>query len=124
MARRNGVRLSKHFELWEFESPDTGEVIVFPELVERLEKLRELVGGPVLVLSAYRTPEHNRGVGGAPDSYHLRGMAADVTWDGFELERAARWAELAGFDGIGRYPRKGSLHVDVRGYLARWTKGA
>lgn len=120
LARLNGFRLSEHFQLYEFESRDTREVRLSPELVERLERLRSLVGQPVLVLSGYRTPELNAQVGGVAGSFHTKGLAADVTWDGFRVDVAAHAAEQAGFDGIGRYARKGFVHVDVRGYLARW----
>jgi hypothetical protein len=30
------------------------------------------------VTSTYRSPEHNRAVGGVPSSYHLRGRAIDI----------------------------------------------
>jgi hypothetical protein len=30
------------------------------------------------VTSTYRSPEHNRAVGGVPNSYHLRGRAIDI----------------------------------------------
>jgi hypothetical protein len=31
------------------------------------------------VTSTYRSPEHNRAVGGVPNSYHLRGRAIDIS---------------------------------------------
>ena len=31
-----------------------------------------------VITSTYRTPEHNRAVGGVPNSYHLHGRAIDV----------------------------------------------
>lgn len=119
---RNDFQLTPHFNLQEFESHDTGEVLLNSLLVRKLEALRELVQRPVLIISGYRTPEWNIGVGGASNSYHLRGMAADITWLGFNLDNAVVLAERAGFNGIGRYPGKHSIHVDIRGYRARWTK--
>ena len=122
MGRLNDFPVSKDFRLWEFESKDTREVRLSPDLVRKLQRLRELLSRPVQVLSGYRTPEQNAKVGGVAGSAHLKGIAADVTWDGFEMEAAVKLAEQAGFDGIGRYPRKGFIHVDVRGYLARWVE--
>lgn len=122
MGRLNDFPVSKHFRLYEFESKDTREVRLAPDLVIGLQRLRDLLQRPVIVLSGYRTPEQNAKVGGVAGSAHMKGIAADVTWDGFEMEAAVKLAEQAGFDGIGRYPRKGFIHVDVRGYLARWVE--
>ena len=44
-----------------------------------LDPLRERWGVPIYVNSGYRCPALNRKVGGVPNSYHLRGMAADIT---------------------------------------------
>ena len=41
--------------------------------------LRERWGKPLYVTSGYRTPEHNRKVGGRPQSQHLQGRAVDVS---------------------------------------------
>ena len=41
--------------------------------------LGDLAGGPVVITSAARTPEHNIEVGGAPGSAHLTGNAWDFT---------------------------------------------
>ena len=48
-------------------------------LVERvLDPLREAYGKPIRVTSGYRCPQLNRLVGGAPNSQHMRGEAADI----------------------------------------------
>ena len=46
---------------------------------ECLDKVRELWGKPIGVTSGYRSAELNRAVGGAKNSQHLRGEAADIT---------------------------------------------
>lgn len=43
-----------------------------------LEPLRAEVGGKILIGSGYRDIEHNREVGGVPNSQHLYGQAADI----------------------------------------------
>ena len=43
-----------------------------------LDPLRELYGRPIHVTSGYRCPKLNRLVGGAPNSQHMRGEAADI----------------------------------------------
>ena len=43
-----------------------------------LDPLRQAVGQPIKVNSGYRGPQLNRRIGGAADSQHLRGQAADI----------------------------------------------
>ena len=49
-----------------------------------LEEVRTLLGDvPILVSSGYRSPELNTAVGGAKNSAHLKGLAADFTAPAF-----------------------------------------
>ena len=49
-------------------------------LVENvLDPLREKYGKPIVVNSGYRCPRHNLAVGGATQSQHMKGEAADIT---------------------------------------------
>ena len=43
-----------------------------------LQKLRNLIGMPIVVTSGYRSESVNKAVGGAKNSAHLRGGAADI----------------------------------------------
>lgn len=78
------------------------------------EALRAAVGGPLVVLSAYRTPAHNRFVGGARNSQHVQGRALDLAvpagWTVDEFADLARRVE--GVGGVGIYPT--FVHVDTR----------
>ena len=47
-------------------------------LANRLQVIRDKLG-PITITSGYRDPRVNAAVGGKPKSYHLRGMAADIT---------------------------------------------
>ncbi|SHL00970.1 YcbK family protein [Desulforamulus aeronauticus] len=78
----------------------------------------------MLVNSGYRCPAHNRAVGGAANSYHLMGMAADIHVPGLAVVGLSRLAEQVGFNGIGTYPKQSFLHVDVRGNRARWQESS
>jgi len=118
----NDFALSPHFRLREFQDPETQEVKVYPELVERLEQLRALVGKPITITRGYSTAATNLRVGGAVDSQHRLGKAADVFWEGMVLDETAALAERAGFNGIGINRTKVHLHVDVRIKPARWEE--
>ena len=100
MGEVNGIKISTDFSLKEFESPDTHEVMIDPELVDYAQKLRDLVGGPVMVESGYRTPEHNAAVHGSPNSYHMRGQALDCWTVGVTLLELALAAVQAGFSSV------------------------
>lgn len=102
--------------------PDEG---MHPLLLTLCDKLREKLGQPIRVNSGYRCEEHNRRSGGETHSYHMVGVAADLTYDGIDVEAFAQMAEetLAemGIEGgVGRYPTTLFVHVDVRGYTSRW----
>ena len=43
-----------------------------------LEPLRMLVDSPITILSGYRCPEVNVGIGGSKTSQHMEGKAADI----------------------------------------------
>lgn len=44
-----------------------------------LDPLREMYGKPITINSGYRCPKLNAAVGGAKNSQHMRGEAADIT---------------------------------------------
>lgn len=109
--------MTPHFQRREFECPHCGVSLVRDRLTECLEKLRAHVGHPIRIVSGYRCPVHNKAVGGAPNSMHMYGAAADIPAGLCSASVAAH----AGFVGVGT---KGdwAVHVDVRdGPPARWT---
>ena len=113
------VKVSKDFYLYEFESKDTQEVKVDPVMVNLNQAFRDRVGIPYTPNSAYRTPEHNKRVGGSPKSQHLTGKAIDIPLlKGYTIDEMAGIAEELGFTGIGLY--RNFIHVDTREEKARW----
>jgi len=97
-------------------------------LAEVFEHIRELCGNkPIDVLSAFRTTEHNRTIGGAPNSQHVQGRALDLRPPaGFTVDRFYRLISEQVLPegkvrGIGRYAT--FVHVDTRPSerLVRWT---
>ena len=89
---------------------------VSPLLLEKLEALRAMIGGPIEISCAYRCPAHNAEVGGVPNSQHVDGTAADVQTPNYNHcntpEQLKWYCEQIGFDGIGLYDW--GCHVDVR----------
>lgn len=91
----------------------TGQLKLVPEALDKLQALRDRLGKPLIVRSAYRSPEHNRAVGGAKASKHMEGTAFDISManhDPVAFEAAAR---EVGFLGFGYYPRSDFLHIDL-----------
>ena len=61
-------------------TPDAAAVENLQSLVTHiLDPLRQLWGSPLYVNSGYRSPAVNAAVGGARNSQHLTGCAADIT---------------------------------------------
>lgn len=88
--------------------------------VRKLDAFRERVGEPVYVNSGIRCPEHNEAVGGATNSRHLYGDAADIRCDGKTPEQLYAIADEIFHDGgVGLYDW--GVHVDARGHRARWV---
>ena len=56
----------------------TGAILIHEEALDRLQALRTRLGKPLIVNSAYRSPEHNARVRGAKRSKHLEGIAFDI----------------------------------------------
>ena len=115
--------LSKNFSQHEFACRCCGRTEINQRLVDALQELRDLADLPVRVTSGYRCPEHNRAIGGATQSQHLLGTAADISVRGMtpaQMYRLAEGVEAFRNGGIGVYPDKGFIHVDVRDGRARW----
>lgn len=115
-----GLPLADNFTLKEFKSPDSDFVLVHPALVALLQTVRDHFGVPVGVNSAYRTREHNASVGGADESKHLLGMAADIVVSGVEPEEVYDYLENYDPGGLGLYDT--FTHVDIFGVMRRWDE--
>lgn len=122
-AASGGKQLSAHFKVREFACGDGSDaVLVAPRLVMVLETIRAHFGAPVVIHSAYRTPQHNAKVNGAAHSQHCYGMAADITVAGQDPAGVAAYARsiMPDWGGVGIYAKKGFTHIDVRETPANW----
>jgi hypothetical protein len=98
----------------------TGRLRVDPASMDKLQALRDQLGVPLIVTSGYRSPEHNKKVGGAKNSLHMRGMAFDIRMDNHDPVAFEEAARAVGFKGIRRYPKQGFLHIDTRSEPHDW----
>ncbi|MEV7975816.1 D-Ala-D-Ala carboxypeptidase family metallohydrolase [Streptomyces sp. NPDC086519] len=92
----------------------------------KLEALRKKLGDqPITVNSGFRSIAHNAEIGGASDSMHLYGTAADLDVPGVANKTVYQKAETCGFSGLETYTAD-HQHVDSRADLGRawwWEDG-
>ena len=99
----------------------TGLLVIDTDAMDKLQALRDALGKPLIITSAYRSPEHNRAVGGAKASKHMEAIAFDVRMDNHDPHKFEIAARTIGFTGFGYYPKSGFMHIDT-GPARRWGK--
>ncbi len=112
-----------------FRSRDSGqEIPIYPDLILLLDHLQDHFGSDTVeVICGYRTKTFNHklrmeGHSNAEDSYHIRGMAADIHLDEIvDADIEKYLLHLARF-GVGFYPDNLMVHVDV-GPMRHWVQG-
>lgn len=125
------MRLTENFQLSEFQSKDgasfPNEVVQNLQVLARqLQVLRTHLGRPITITSGYRSPSHNLKIGGAKDSFHVRGMAVDIQVSGLTPKQVYDTIEQLIKDkkmiegGLGLYNTW--VHYDYRGRRIRWNK--
>lgn len=115
------TKVGNFFKVNEFACRDASKVVLInPELVSVLDEIRRRIGRPVYINSGYRTISHNRANGGATNSMHIYGCAADIRADKTSIADLHKLCEdvVGERGGVGLYST--FVHVDVRGFKARW----
>ena len=121
LKKDGNVRLSANFAVREFRCNDGSDAIkIDSNLPFLLQQIRDHFNAPVHINSAYRTPKYNAKVGGVSNSYHVKGMAADIVIDGVKSKEVAQYAETIGCGGIGWYEARNFTHIDTRSGCVRW----
>lgn len=117
----------KDFSPREMASKREGELKLNTRAMNMLQNLRDRIGRPLIVVSAYRSPAHNRAVGGATHSKHMLGEAFDIRMDNHDPIMFEEAARAVGFQGFGFYPKSGFMHIDMgppREWGKRWKQTA
>jgi len=71
----------RNFSPAEIACRGSGQLKLHPEALDTLQALRDKLGKPLIVHSAYRSPEHNRAAGGARASKHMEGTRMNCSSD-------------------------------------------
>lgn len=123
------MKITANFKLSEFNSKDGSPM---PDDVRHnviklacnLQRLRNVLKARITVNSGYRSPNHNKAVGGAKNSQHLTGKAADIVVNGFDSIQVKETIEQLIQDGEmlqgGLKAYNSFVHYDIRGQKARW----
>jgi uncharacterized protein YcbK (DUF882 family) len=110
-------QITPHFNIWEFRCRANNEILINAEVIahiQRLEKFRLWYNRSMIINSGYRTPEHNAKIDGAKASYHMQGIASDVSLPLGEFATFSKarqneflnnikkkWLEICNTDGLG-----------------------
>lgn len=149
------MKISEHFTLDELtgsdyatrhgldNSPSPAILQNLGILAQGLEHVRALLGNkPVIVTSGYRSPKVNAGVGGAKNSAHMSGLAADIKVPDYgtplqvcrllesyanilgfdQLIQEGNWTHIA-FPARNTAPRRDVLTAHFGGAGVSYTKG-
>ena len=119
-------RLNMYFKRKEFACRcGCGFDTVDATLLEVLTDLRDFIGEPIVINSGCRCAKHNSDEGGAKNSQHLYGKAADIRFqsssktplEAIHSYLISKYPDLFGIAIEGRF-----VHIDVRsGKAARWS---
>ena len=113
LAKDGETNLSTNFKVREFRcKDDTDTILIDSDLVSHLQSIRNWAGKAVSINSGYRTESYNEKIGGAKNSYHVKGQAADIVVSGKTPLEVAQKAEELGMKGIIKYAT--FVHVDTR----------
>ena len=108
------IYVTKDFKYKEFACPCCGVFRpINPNLIYRLQNLRDMVDIPIYISSGIRCKKYNKKIGGYINSPHMTGKAVDIHAKRMTIKQLAIKAKEARFTRIGIYPENHFIHVDV-----------
>jgi uncharacterized protein YcbK (DUF882 family) len=128
-SKDNRKEAVSYFKISEFDSKDGAEMpsdvkMNVIELIDNLNVLRQELGSPLYVNSGYRSPKHNKSIGGSLNSQHLTGKAADIRSNEYTPKQIKE--KIEELIKVGKMKQGGLsayntfVHYDIRGNKARW----
>ena len=128
-SKDNRKEAVSYFKISEFDSKDGAEMpssvkVNVIELIDNLNVLRQELGSPLFVNSGYRSPEHNKNIGGSLNSQHLTGKAVDIRSNEYTPKQIKE--KIEELIKVGKMKQGGLsayntfVHYDIRGKKARW----
>jgi len=106
------------------EVPPLAVIVNLFKTVSLLQKYREMLfeNSPIIITSGWRSKEYNKKIGGAPNSYHIQGMALDFVCTKFSPQEVQKKLNLVHQGGLEFAPTW--THIDIRKERARFdSKG-
>ena len=96
--------------------------VVDAELLKVLTDTRKYFNSPITITSGCRCRIHNVNIRGSDNSFHTRGIAADIKVKRVVADEVYRYLDRTYPDsyGLGKY--LSWTHIDVRPTKARWSK--
>ena len=96
---------------------------ITPRLKTAIGQIERHFGRKAVMSSGYRSAFHNARVGGSDNSYHTKCMAADIFVPGVPKGRLIAYAKrLDRVGGLGCYPGRTFIHIDVRERPRGWRQ--
>ncbi|MBW2529026.1 MAG: DUF882 domain-containing protein [Deltaproteobacteria bacterium] len=100
----SGLEIADDFALDEVMQEHKGRYGVFqPHVVARLQEIRDQIGAPLHINSAFRNPAYNASVGGVTYSRHMFGDAADMWSTGASVQQIGAICDSLGAGYVGLY---------------------
>jgi uncharacterized protein YcbK (DUF882 family) len=85
----NGIKMEQ------LKCPCCGSFKAMDAIFKMANHIGSTINMPFNVTSAYRCPAHNKAVGGAPNSSHLKGLALDIDITGISKDKLYKFIEEA-----------------------------
>lgn len=105
-----------------YRLPESRQALIVSNLTalaEKLQVVRNNFGKPIVITSGWRSSRVNQKVGGASNSQHLAGKAADFVIVGVSPAEVQRYLNPHWHGGVGY--GKAFTHVDIRPWRARFN---